>query len=263
MLGVSVRLKQIRLFGEIKGPIFVTILILCLFVTVLLLFRGSSGGSIPQDISGALILGVLTSFGLTYGVWIVAFVVFLDVWEKRRSLRDILSSVGLKKEGLGKSIFWGLLILIPVGLVFFLVTAFFGSLLGPITQATNSSGASPPTWYTYYLIIYAFFPVAIFEEAFGRGYMLDRLMPHKPSGIKEALPAIILSSILFTLFHVPSYVLVYSISPMWVVVLLIGNVLPNSIFLGIGYVRSRTRNIGGSILAHFLMDSFPYLLMLI
>ena len=39
-----------------------------------------------------------------------------------------------------------------------------------------------------YLIIYAFFPVAIFEEAFGRGYMLDRLMPHKPSGMKEDLP---------------------------------------------------------------------------
>jgi membrane protease YdiL (CAAX protease family) len=258
-----VRLKQIRLFGEIKGPVFVLVLILCLFVPVLLLFRGSSGGSIPQNISAALILGQLTSFGLTYGVWIVVFVGFLAVWEKRRSLKDILYSVGFKKEGLGKSIFWGLLILIPVGLVFYFVTMLSGNLLGPITQVTNSSGASPPTWYICYLIIYAFFPVAIFEEAFGRGYMLDRLMPQKPSGIKEALPAIILSSILFTLFHVPSYILSYSFSPIWAVTLLIGNVLPNSVFLSVSYVRSRTRNIGGPILAHFLMDSGPYLLMLI
>lgn len=217
----------------------------------------------PQHISGALILGQLTSFGLTYGIWIIAFIGFLAVWEKKHSLKDILGSIGFKKEGLGKSVFWGLLILIPAGLVFFFVTALFGSLLGPMSQGTSSSGPSPPTWYLYYLIIYAFFPVAIFEEAFGRGYILDRLMPKKPSSLKEAFPAIFLSSILFTLFHVPSYVLLYSVSPIWAVVLLLGNVLPNSIFLSISYVRSRTRNIGGPVLAHFLMDALPYVLMLI
>ena len=132
-----------------------------------------------------------------------------------------------------------------------------------MTQASNPSGGSPPTWYIYYLIIYAFFPVAVFEEAFGRGYILDRLMPQHPSSIRKALPAIMLSSVLFTLFHVPSYILVYSFSPMWAIALLIGNVLPNSIFLAISYVRSRTRNIGGPVLVHFLMDSFLYILLLI
>lgn len=254
-----------HLFGEIKGPVFSLLLILCLIIPVLLLFKGSSGGPIPQHLSASLILGQLISFGLSYGVWIVAFIGFLAVWEKRRSLKDILRSVGFKREGLGKSVFWSLLILIPAGLVFSLVMILFSNLLGPtsMTQASNPSGGSPPTWYIYYLIIYAFFPVAVFEEAFGRGYILDRLMPQHPSSIRKALPAIMLSSVLFTLFHVPSYILLYSFSPMWTIALLIGNVLPNSIFLAISYVRSRTRNVGGPIVAHFLMDSLPYILLLI
>ncbi|MEM1589258.1 MAG: CPBP family intramembrane glutamic endopeptidase [Candidatus Bathyarchaeia archaeon] len=58
-----------------------------------------------------------------------------------------------------------------------------------------------PAWYPYYMIIYAFFPVAVVEEAFARGYMLDRLMPEHPSSLARAFPAIITSSILFTLYH--------------------------------------------------------------
>jgi membrane protease YdiL (CAAX protease family) len=253
-----------RLFGETKGPAVLTaLLMLCVAIPVLL-FRGSSA-SLPQHLTVAVALSLVASFGLSYGIWIVVFIGFLVVWEKKRSLRNILTSVGFKKEGLGKSIFWALLLLIPAAFVAELVLILFTSLLGPVslTQATSSGGVAQPTWYLFYTIIYAFFPVAIFEEALGRGYLLDRLMPQQPCGIIKALPAIVLSSVFFTLFHLPAYILVYSFSRLWVIVLLIANVFPNAVFLSISYVRSRTRNIGGSVIVHFLMDSLPYILMLI
>jgi membrane protease YdiL (CAAX protease family) len=253
-----------RLFGETKGPIvFTALLMFCVAIPVLL-FRGSSA-SLPQHLTVSVALNLVASFGLTYGIWIVALIGFLAVWEKKRSLRDILTSVGFKKEGLGKSIFWALLLLIPAALVAELVLTLFTNLLGPVsvTQATNAGGAARPTWYLFYTIIYAFFPVAIFEEALGRGYLLDRLMLQQPCGIIKALPAIALSSVLFTLFHLPAYILVYTFSRPWAIVLLVANVFPNAVFLSISYVRSRTRNVGGPVIAHFLMDSLPYILTLI
>ncbi len=252
-------------FGEIKGPVVFSIILMSCVAIPVLLFRGSSGGTLPQHLSVSVALNLLTSFALSYGVWIVVFIGFLAAWEKKRSLRDILNSVGLKKDGLRKSIFWALVLLIPTALVAILVMGLFSNLLGPVsaTQVTNPSGVSQPIWYLYYIIVYAFFPVAVFEEAFGRGYLLDRLMPYQPCGITKALPAIVLSSILFTLFHLPAYILVYSFSRPWAIVLLIANVLPNSIFLSISYVRSRTRNIVGPVFVHFLMDSLPYIFSLI
>jgi membrane protease YdiL (CAAX protease family) len=253
-----------RSFGETKGPIVLTaLLMLCVAIPVLL-FRGSSA-SLPQHLTVSVALDLVASFGLSYGLWIVVFIGFLAVWEKKRSLRDILTSVGFRKEGLRRSILWGLLLFIPAALVSDLVLILFSNLLGPVTvtQATNSSGTAPPTWSLFYMIIYAFFPVAMFEEALGRGYLLDRLMPQQPCGIIKALPAIVLSSILFTLFHLPAYFLVYTFSQPWAVVLLIADVFPNAVFLSIIYVRSRTRNIGGPVIAHFLLDSLPYILMLI
>jgi membrane protease YdiL (CAAX protease family) len=113
------------------------------------------------------------------------------------------------------------------------------------------------------MVVYAFFPVAVFEEAFGRGYVLDRLVPQHPCGLKKALPAIVLSSILFSVYHLPAYFLVYSLSRPWAIVLLVANVFPNAVFLSISYVRSRTRNVGGPVLVHFLMDGLPYVLLLI
>lgn len=101
-----------RLFGETKGPtVFTALLMLCVAIPFLL-FRGSSGSS-PQNLTVSVALDLVANFGLAYGIWIVFFIRFLAVWEKKRSLRDILTSVGFKKEGLGKSIFWALLLFIP------------------------------------------------------------------------------------------------------------------------------------------------------
>lgn len=84
-----------------------------------------------------------------------------------------------------------------------------------------SSGAQLPLWYLWYMIIYSFFPVAVVEEAIARGYMLDRLMPGHPLSLVKALPAILLSS-LFSLWHLPSYLRLFSVP--WVVGRLVGNV---------------------------------------
>jgi len=112
------------------------------------------------------------------------------------------------------------------------------------------------------MIIYSFFPVAVIEEAVARGYILDRLMPEHPSSIAKALPAIIISSLLSTLYHIPAYLGLYTFSLPWAVALLAGNVFPWSIALSVAYVRARSRNILGPVLIHFLADSMPIILSL-
>lgn len=67
--------------------------------------------------------------------------------------------------------------------------------------------------YLYYAALSAFFPVAVFEEAFGRGYLPDRLLPPHPSRIATATPAFLVSSVLMTLDPLPGYLGVYSFSP--------------------------------------------------
>lgn len=109
----------------------------------------------------------------------------------------------------------------------------------------------------------SFFPVAVVEEAIARGYILDRLVPEHPSSLVKALPAILLGSLLFTLYHLPSYLGLYSFSTPWAVALLTGNVFPWSVGLSIAYVRARTRNIIGPVLIHFLADNIPIILMLV
>lgn len=186
---------------------------------------------------------------------------FLAFWEKKRSLKEIFVSVGLKREGFAKSVLWTLA-LIPFFLIIYLLLMMFSYFLGPVSfpQSSVPSGGQIPAWYPYYMMIYSFFPVAVVEEAFARGYMLDRLMPEHPSSLTKALPAIIISSLLFTLYHLPSYLRVYSFSLPWATALLLGNVFPWSIALSIAYVRARTRNILGPVLIHFLVDSIPIIL---
>jgi len=135
------------------------------------------------------------------------------------------------------------------------------NFLGSIPSAASNNGQIP-IWYLWYMVIHSFFPVAVVEEAIGRGYMPDRLMPQHPSSIVKALPAILLSSLLFTLWHVPSYLMSYSFSTPLVVGLLAGNVFPISVVLSIAYVRARTINIIGPVLTHFLLDATPIILWL-
>jgi hypothetical protein len=126
------------------------------------------------------------------------FVIFLAVWERRRSLRAIFSSVGLRRKGSIKRVLWGValfLLLIVIGLIMQVLSNFLGS----IPSAASNNGQIP-IWYLWYMVIHSFFPVAVVEEAIGRGYMPDRLMPQHPSSIVKALPAILLSSDVILVF---------------------------------------------------------------
>lgn len=249
--------------GEIKGPL-IAWLFITLILSIPILFRFTSRATLPQEVTPPLILSLLFNIAVPYGLVLIFLVVFLAFWEKRRSLREIFSSLGLKRKGSFKSVFWTLA-LIPFFLVIYLLLMALSSFLGPFTfpQGSSPSGGQPPLWYLYYMIIYSFFPVAVVEEAWARGYVLDRLMVEHPSSIARALPAIIISSLLFTLYHVPSYFKLYSFSLPWAVALLAGDVFPLSVALSLAYVRARARNILGPVLIHFLADSLPVILLLV
>lgn len=240
--------------GETKAPIIVWLFFTLYMVLLLTIFRPLLA------VSNIQLLNVIVQSIEVYGVFFLCFIIFLRWKEKKRSFKDILASVGLKRDEAGKSVLWSSLFLPLFALVYLGAMTIISSLSSPATS-TASSGQTP-TWYIWFAIIQSFFPVALVEEMFGRGYMLDRLMPQHPSTIVKALPAILLSSLLFTLWHVPSYVAGYSFSLPIIAVLLGINVLPNSVILGLSYVRSRTRNIVGPVIVHFLLDASPFILAL-
>jgi len=246
--------------GETKGPLIVW-LFFTLYFAIPILFSGSSNGTLPQNVTISLVSGLLIGIAIGWGGILVFLVIFLALWEKRRSLREIFSSVGLRRTGSVKSVLWSfalLPLLIAIALLGMIVLSY---LLGPIPSA-GSDSVQFPTWYIWYMVIYSFFPVAVLEEATARGYMLDRLMPQHPSSLVKALPAMLLSSLLMTLWHIPAYLMVYAFPIPWTVGRLAGNVFPISIVLSIAYVRARTRNIIGPVLIHFLLDAMPIILML-
>jgi membrane protease YdiL (CAAX protease family) len=193
-----------------------------------------------------------------YGVLLVFLIAFVALKEKRRSLREIFSSMGLKPDGTAKSLLWTFA-LFPLFAVIGLTSMLLSNLF--ISTAASSSGPSSiPSWYFGYVIVQAFFPVAVVEEMVGRGYMLDRLIPEHPSSIAKATPAILLSALLFTVYHIPTYLAGYHFSIPQTAIALTINVFPNTIVLSIAYVRSKTRNILGPILIHFLLDAIPIIL---
>jgi len=232
-----------------------------LYFLTLAATSGSSGGTLPQEVTMIVVLNLLVAMAKTYGVILVFLVAFLALWEKRRSFREIFYSVGLRREGSVKSVFWSFA-LFPL----FVVVGLLGmmlSFLTPVQTSGSGGGGQIPLWYLCYMVVEAFFPVAVVEELWARGYMLDRLMPEHPSSLVKALPAMLLSSLLFTLWHLPSYLRMLSVSASWVFGRLAGNVFPMSVVLSVAYVRARNRNIIGLVLVHFLLDSMSIILLLV
>ena len=252
-----------RRLGQTKGP-FIVWVFFTLYFAILILFGRSLGGAFPQYVTVSVILGLLFGIAEGYGVLLVFLVVFLALWEKRRSLRQIFSGIGLGKTGSAKSVLWSFALfplLIVIGSMLMVLSSFLGPI--PFLSASVTNTMRYPSWYLYYMILHSFFPVAVVEEAFARGYMLDRLMPQHPSTLKNGLPAILLSSLLFTLWHLPGYLVGYRFSVPWVAGLLAFNVFPISVVLSIAYVRAGARNIFGPVLVHFLLDAMTPILMLV
>lgn len=246
-------------FGEIKGP-FIVWFFFTSYFALLNLWRSSSGGTVSQGLTLSLVVNLLIAVVRAYGVVLAFLIVFVVFWEKRRSLMEVFSCLGLRKTGSARSVFWSFA-LFPVFVLIGLVSMLLASSLGSFSSWSYIA-ERVPLWFSLYMIMYSFFPVAVVEEAWARGYMLDRFMPSHPSSIRKALPAILLSSFLFTLWHLPGYLGAYALSIPRVALLLGVNVFPMSIVLSVAYVRARTRNVIGSILIHFLLDAMPVILVL-
>jgi len=239
-------------FGETRGP-FVVWLFFTTYLAAYIAIR-----RLFNVFTTLTLESLLIESAEVYGVLLVFLIAFLMLWEKRRSLRNIFSSVGFKQEGTAKSVLWSFALFplfIVIGLVSMALNNYVSSL--PSLGAFVSSNGQFPLWYRYYMIAYALFPVAVVEEMFARGYVLDRLMPEHPSTLGKASPAMLLSSFLFTIWHLPTYLAGYGFSLLQVAVLLAGNVFPISVVLSIAYVRSKSRNIAGPVLVHFFLDAIP------
>ena len=245
-------------FGEIRGPFVVWLFFttyLASYIAIRRLFNVFTTLTLES---------LLFESAEVYGVLLIFLIVFLALWEKRRSLRNIFSSVGFRRDGTAKSVLWSF-VLFPLFIVIGLVSMALSNYLSSLSSlgAFVSSNGQFPLWYRYYMIAYAFFPVAVVEEMFARGYVLDRLMPEHPSSLRKALPAMLLSSLLFTIWHLPTYLVGHGFSLLQVAVLLAGNVFPISVVLSIAYVRSKSRNVAGPVLAHFLLDAIPVIITLV
>jgi membrane protease YdiL (CAAX protease family) len=242
-------------FGETKGP-----LVICLLFTTYMVLLVTVLAPLVT-VTELTVVNLVIQAAEVYGVLLAFLVIILALREKRRNFREISSSLGLKRQGAGRSVFWSLA-LFPLCIAFGFISMILSYLAGP-ASIFISNGHELPAWYFWYLIVQSFFPVAVVEEAAGRGYMLDRLMPEHPSSIAKALPAILLSSLLFTLFHVPTYLGGSVLLIPRALVLLTLNVFPISVILGVAYVRARTRNIIGPVIVHFLLDAIPPILTLV
>ena len=247
-------------FGEIQGPFIVWLVFTSYFALLNLLRGGSSGGTLPQDLTLSLVVNLLIAVARSYGVVLAFLIVFVAFWKKRRSLMEVFTSLGLRKTGSARSVFWSFA-LFPLFVLVGLASMSLASSLSSLSAWSFINEQVPP-WYSWYLIFYSFFPVAVVEEVWARGYMLDRFIPSHPSSIRKALPAILLSSFLFTLWHLPGYLGAYAFSIPRTALLLGVNVFPISIVLSAAYVRARTRNVIGLILIHFLLDAMPVILAL-
>jgi membrane protease YdiL (CAAX protease family) len=246
--------------GKTKGPFIAWFFFTLYFALLNLLRTGASSGTLPQNLTLSLIVNLLIAVTRSYGVVLAFLVAFVALWEKQRSLKDVFSSLGLRKTGSARSVFWSF-VFFPLFAVIGLASMSLASSLGYFS-AWSFINEQVPTWYSWYMVLYSFFPVAVVEEVWARGYMLDRLMPMHPLGVRRALPAILLSSFLFTIWHLPGYFGAYGFSVPRVALLLSVNVFPISIVLSVAYVRARTRNVIGPILIHFLLDAMPIILTL-
>lgn len=229
-------------------------LVVAAYFAVTVPLGASSASALPQQLTAGLVLRLLVAIAIGWGPVLVLLIVFVWRTERRKSVHETFSALGFKKEGSGRSLLWSVA-LFPVYAVIGLLSLMVASYAAP-----PSGGGPIPSWYPYYAVLYSFFPVAVVEEAFGRGYLLDRMMPAHPSGLVQAAPALLLSSLLFTLYHLPAYLVLYSFSPTRTALLLAGNVFPLSVVLGVAYVRARVRNVAGPVFIHFLLDSLPYVL---
>lgn len=164
-------------------------------------------------------------------------VVYLHV-RRFEGRKKFWNSVGIKREGLTKSLIWTFALYVIFVAVITVYWAFVGP--GPSQQLTGFFEGLP-TWYYGYLLIAFFVPVALTEELVFRGFMMDRFLA------KGAAFAILASSLLFTSLHIWYFGFGIHALP------LLSGLFILSVYWAIVYWK--TRNIIGLIVFHGLYNA--------
>jgi membrane protease YdiL (CAAX protease family) len=233
------------------------------YLTIVFILASRTGSGNPQQIPSSFSLAAAISIIVSALILFVPIMLFLIYSVRRyekRSFRSAISSLGLNRQGIGRSLLWSIILAAFLFLAIYLWEGMIVGLFGSSFETAQTISSHVPQWYAVLILGYLVLN-AVLEESLGRGYMLDRLMPSHPAGLRVSLAAVLGVSVLGTLYHVPEYFLSYNFSPLSALYNLV-IVFLSFTFVGLGYVRSKVRNISGPMLVHFLLDAVPYLLIL-
>lgn len=193
-------------------------------------------------------------------IWMNIGILFIIWMWSRQYLNLSHVDVGYTKQNLGKSLLLGFGLTLMIILPFFIIVKLL-PILGLNLKAPQLDEITRQTiWWRIFVRI----PLGtvLFEETLFRGILYGFLM-RKGSAAK----AVWVTSLFFTLWHItPAFKVVTSNFQIgavifglviWVV-LLLGALLGGLLF---AWIRYRTRNIAGCILAHFLINILALMIM--
>ena len=233
------------------------------YLTIVFVIASRTGSGNLQQVPSSFSLASAVSIIVSALILFLPMMLFLIYSVRRyekRSFQSAITSLGLNRDGIGRSLLWAMVFAAFLFLAILLWEGVIVGLFGSGFETAQTISSRVPQWYAVLILGYLVLN-AVLEESLGRGYMLDRLMPSHPAGLRASLVAVLGVSVLGMLYHIPEYFLSYNFSPLSALYNLV-IVFLSFTFVGLGYVRSRVRNISGPILVHFLLDAVPYLLIL-
>ena len=212
------------------GPV---IIYFCMLATMLLFVL------LPAELARDFRVTIATQW-IVYAVPLG--IVYLHVRRYERK-KKFWSSVGVRREKLGKSFIWllALLVIFTGILTLYWEAAEWAVGADPQEEVSEYLEGTWPDWYFAYMFGAAFIPVAFSEELIFRGFVLDRFL------VKGPVFAIVASSAMFSSLH------------LWYTGFgLVGTTLFGGVFLLAvhwGIVYYKTRNIAGLVFYHGLYNA--------
>ncbi len=165
----------------------------------------------------------------------------LVIWTFAR--REFWRSVGLRRSNLKSSLLWSFSLYVVFSVVLVGVTSLTLHLTGMTSEQVREEiehymRMTTPSWYTGYLLVASFFPIAFSEELVFRGYILSLLRPFGPLSI--LIPAALHASLHLWYLHL-------SIAPLLFLQAFI-------LFVWYGLIVYLSGNVFGAVLMHGLID---------